>query len=379
VGQKNSCAGCHTGDFSPFVEEWAQSGHGPAGTGNPIAVNNSNTSCRSCHEGRAVLRAWGVTANYVERDDAVTVANRIPQACGVCHDPHSADNAGQLRFPIDVADVNLNLCMKCHQRRAEPDPASSSGPHSPQGPMLLGEAGYLPAGFDPDVQAIASTHGSSGNPRLCAGCHVNSYSVTDGSGQVTFQSTGHLFRPIPCLDAQGRPQADNSCAYTAPTRAWNSCTTAGCHATPSVAAAAFAVSRQRMIDITNEIWADLNGNNAIDANPTDGGLLSFTAIIPTSGAGNQYVTNDALITPAEGARFNVRMLRDDGADGSKGVHNPFFAEAVLRANISELRTAYPGLPLLSPTVQAIMEGPLGAITQRPLTRPLINPAKLRRQ
>ena len=58
--------------------------------------------------------------------------------------------------------------MKCHQRRSVPDSTAARGPHSPQGPMLLGDAGYQPAGFEPDLQAVATTHGSERNPRLCA-------------------------------------------------------------------------------------------------------------------------------------------------------------------------------------------------------------------
>jgi hypothetical protein len=61
-----------------------------------------------------------------------------------------------------------------------------------------------------------------------------------------------------------------------------------------------------------------------------------------------------------------------GVDGSSGVHNPFLAEALLRADIDELQATYPGLPPTAPAVQDIMKGPLGAITKRPLTRPLIS-------
>jgi hypothetical protein len=60
-----------------------------------------------------------------------------------------------------------------------------------------------------------------------------------------------------------------------------------------------------------------------------------------------------------------------GVDGSSGVHNPFLAEALLRANIDELQATYPGLPPPAPVIQQILRGPLGAITKRPLSRPLI--------
>jgi hypothetical protein len=241
--------------------------------------------------------------------------------------------------------------------------------------MLLGDAGYKPAGFDPDVQAVASTHGSERNPRLCAGCHVNGFSVNDPeSGDLVFQSVGHLFLPIPCLDGQGIPTNDRACAYDVSARAWGSCTTSGCHGDASAAAAAFNLSSQRMDQLTKQIWNDINENDTLEAAPTDGGYLSdFTLIPPT-----EYVTTDSRVSPAEGALFNVRMLEPGprplggGVDGSSGVHNPFLAEALLRANIDELQATYPGLPPAAPAVQDIMKGPLGAITKRPLTRPLIS-------
>jgi len=380
--QATSCAACHSGFHEPFVEEWSASGHAVSlkeedGT----FVNDASPTCGSCHEGRKVLAAWGVTANYAEKDLPGS-ENYLGITCAVCHDPHGFTRgsdgkpvAGQLRFPIDVPDVNQNLCMKCHQRRAEPDVASSRGPHSPQGPMLLGDAGYQPAGFDPDVQAVATTHGSDRNPRLCAGCHVNAYDVNDpNTGNLTFHSVGHLFLPIPCLDAQGIPTADRTCAYDTQSRTWGACTNSGCHADASAAVAAFTLSSQRLDQLTKQIWDDKNGNDSLEAAPTDGGYLSdFTKIPPA-----EYQVGDNRISPAEGALFNVRMLRPGprelggGVDGSSGVHNPFLAEALLRADIDELQATYPGLPPAAPAVQDILKGPLGAVTKRPLLRPLIS-------
>ena len=372
-----SCADCHSGIHQPFVEEWGASAHAvslrePDGT----YVNDVSPSCGSCHEGRKALTAWGVTSEYAERNLAGT-ENYLGITCAVCHDPHGSavkDDGtpldGQLRYPIDVADVNQNLCMKCHQRRSEPDDQAVRGPHSPQGPMLLGDAGYKPAGFDPDVQAVASTHGSERNPRLCAGCHVNRYTVNDPqTGNLAFQSVGHLFLPIPCLDANGIPTADGSCAYNATARTWGACTAAGCHGDASTAAAVFSLSRQRMDDLTKAIWDDINQNDTVEVAPIDGGYLSDFTLIPLT----EYNPDDGRVSPAEGARFNVRMLRiHEGADGSSGVHNPFLAEALLRANLDELQATYPGLPPPPLVVQEILKGPLGVVTKRPLTRPLIS-------
>jgi hypothetical protein len=373
-----SCADCHSGFHHPFVEEWSASAHAVSlqeedGT----FVNDASPSCGSCHEGRKALAAWGVTAEYAEKNLAGS-ENYLGITCAVCHDPHGVTRgsdgkpvAGQLRFAIDIPDVNQNLCMKCHQRRAEPDEASSRGPHSPQGPMLLGDAGYKPAGFDPDVQAVASTHGSERNPRLCAGCHVNKYTVTDPqTGNLTFQSVGHLFLPIPCLDVEGKPSPDRTCDYSTTARTWGACTNSGCHADASVAAAAFASSRQLLDQLTRQIWDDANGNDTLEAAPTDGGYLSDFAAIPST----EYTTGDNHVSPAEGALFNVRMLRPGprelggGVDGSSGVHNPFLARALLSANIEELQAAYPSLPATAPAVQESIRK-LEAINKRPLIRP----------
>jgi len=377
-----SCAACHNQNSGPGVrafEEWEKSGHARVILEEDGTSPADNPSCVSCHEGKGALAAWGVYANYAEKTQTGT-ANYLGATCAVCHDPHGTAQdvngqpiAGQLRFPLDVPDANQNLCMKCHQKRAVPESTSSRGPHSPQGPMLLGDAGYHPAGFEPDIQAVASTHGSEKNPKLCAGCHVNRLTGTDVTTGQPATSAGHMFLAIPCLDAGGLPDMNNqTCAHDEPSRSWAACTASGCHASATQAVSAFALSSQRLDQLTKQIWDDKNLDGVLDAAPVDGGYLSDFVAIPPS----EYVTTDSTTSPAEGAKFNVILLkpgsRAEGAgDGSSGVHNPFLAEALLRANIEELQATYPGLPPASPVVAAIMKGPLGAITKRPLTRPLI--------
>ena len=379
LARSASCGSCHNQNSGPHVrtyEEWSASGHAKSLEEEPGVFVADNANCASCHEGKATLAAWGVTANYVEKATTGS-ANYLGQTCAVCHDPHGTaeDPAnpgqpipGQLRFPITVADANQNLCMKCHQRRSVPDQTAVRGPHSPQGPMLLGDAGYKPAGFDPDLQAVASTHGSERNPQLCAGCHVNRLEGTDVATGRPAVSAGHLFLAIPCLDAGGLPDlADQDCAFDTGSRSWQACTAAGCHGDATSAVAAFNLSDQRLDQLTAQIWDDRNGNDAVDAAPIDGGYLSDLTNVPLT----EYSPSDGRTSPAEGARFNVRMLRSNGADGSHGVHNPFLAEALLRATIEELQNSYPGLPQTSAVVLEIMRGPLGAVTKRPLSRPLI--------
>jgi hypothetical protein len=181
--------------------------------------------------------------------------------------------------------------------------------------------------------------------------------VNDAQGNFVQQATGHLFRPIPCVDAQGIPNADKTCAYTTTTRNWGSCAKSGCHASASVAASAFNTVRARMKLLVDELWIDSNGSASMQAAPTDAGLLpTIRQTRPT-----EWSNSDNKITPAEGAEFNARLCGELGqgnTDNSKGIHNPFLCEALLIATINEVRTFY-NLPAAPAAVQAILNGPVG--------------------
>ncbi len=328
-----SCAACHTGKHTPFAEQWAASGHSQIITS---AVSNANPACKNCHDGKTVLKAWGVNTNYVEKDSAAFSAT----TCAVCHNPHGSTNDHQLRFPINNPDPDQNLCMKCHLRRGEPVPGGyGSSPHAPQGFVLLGLGGYRPAGVAIDSLITLTTHASLANPKLCAGCHVQAFDVTDpATGSFVFHSTGHLFKAIPCFDSGGLPTADTTCAFAPPARSFKSCTGSGCHATEAIAAGRLAGIRADLKVLADQIWIDNNKNGAIDAAPADAGYL---AIIKRDRPAE--LSNSTVITPALGAKFNVYTFgegRYANGDKSRGVHNPFLARALLAANITELRTAY---------------------------------------
>lgn len=345
-----NCGDCHSGTHHPFAEEWAQSGHAVV---NVSRASNTASGCASCHDGRQALVSWGQRTNYIERDQATAYQ---PTTCSVCHDPHGSGNSKQLRFPINSPDPEQNLCMKCHLRRVEPTFTQSS-PHAPQGALLLGTAGYRPAGFGYEEARIFGSHASDRNPRLCAGCHVGSFTVNDASGNFVFQATGHLFRPVPCLDSEGRPTGDKNCAYSSTARSWNTCTASGCHANAGVAASLMATVRVRLKALTDQLWIDANGNGSMQAAPTDGGMLpTVRQTRPT-----EWSTTDNKVTPAEGAEFNARLCGEYGqsnSDNSKGVHNPFLCEALLIATINEIRSVY-GLPAPPAAVQEILDGPVG--------------------
>ncbi|MEX2177211.1 MAG: cytochrome c3 family protein [Gemmatimonadaceae bacterium] len=340
-----NCGDCHSGAHQPFAEEWAASRHA-----NVSASRASNATCAGCHDGRKALLRWGVDDNYAERDSATAYQ---PTTCAVCHNPHGSSNPSQLRFSVTSPDPEENLCVRCHLRIAEPTVTTSS-PHGPQGAVLLGFAGWRPPGFVYDTATIFGSHATERNPKLCAGCHIAKFTVTDQlTGAFSFQATGHLMRPIPCLDATGKPTADKTCAYTATARSWQTCASSGCHGSATAAATVFNDSRALMKSFTDQLWTDLNASGSIQASPTDGGLLA--TLKGSSSA--EWSNTDNVITPAEGAEFNARLcgeFNQSTADNSKGAHNPFLCRALLIATINYVKSYY-GLPSISATVQASMD------------------------
>ena len=291
------CAQCHTGDHHPYAEEWVNSSHA-----NMNSYPQGRDGCNSCHTGQGALAMWGVNTSYVEEGsgDALNIT------CAVCHDPHGSDNSAQLRQPIDEPDENINLCMQCHHKRGAPDPTTFRGPHSPEGPVLLGTAGWWP----PDLQQpILSTHGSTTeNPRLCAGCHVNMYEVTDAvSGEFLFNATGHSFEATPCVDASGVPTA-GPCADSAKT--YTACTE--CHDA--------VVAENLVASAKASIVAPMAT------------LDSLLQLVDSA----EFDPGDDRYTVAEGSLFNLELAEKNGSV----IHNAFLIRALLDASIAEVRNRY---------------------------------------
>ena len=338
-----NCGDCHSGAHQPFAEEWGASRHANLNVGRA-----SDEHCASCHESRGAIEHWGFEVNFQEK--ATATDYQPPATCAVCHAPHGSSNPSQLRYPVTSVDPERNLCIKCHLNRSEPTLARIT-PHAPQGAVLLGFAGWRPPGFAYDTARIYGSHATTANPKLCAGCHVNKFTVTDQlTGDFLFNATGHLMRPIPCLDATGKPTADKTCTYTTTARNWQTCTKAGCHGDAGVAANLFTGVRNDMKFYADQLWLNSNNDGTIQATPTDGGILATLK----SSRPTEWSSTDLVITPAEGAEFNARLCGEynsPNSDNSKGVHNPFLCRALMIATINYLRTYY-GLPAPPPDVQA---------------------------
>ncbi len=316
VDGENGCGECHNGTHHPFVEEWTQSAHAT-----PVAEITSRdeaeaASCVPCHTAQGALRGWGVTSEYLEAGDALADQEGI--TCAVCHDPHgAAGHEGQLRFAVDVPSQEENLCIKCHHKRAEPETEASltRGPHSPEGPLLLGEgAGWFPPGFEPQVSEILGTHGTEANPRLCATCHVMRYEITDQeTGDFQLAVVGHTFQAIPCLDASGAPAAPGTECELEQRDFARGCTLSGCHGTADVARGLYTLAVGTIADRIAEVNALLAQVPAGELDPADG-----------------------RFTVADGANFNVQLASLPGSP----VHNPFLIEQLLISSSAALQATY---------------------------------------
>jgi predicted CXXCH cytochrome family protein len=248
--------------------------------------------------------------------------------CGVCHDPHSQKYDGQLRFPVNTNSPELHLCARCHNRRTAPDPTSSHGlePHAPETALLLGDAGWFPPGADFDPGQIIASHGTEGNEKLCASCHVNRFTVTDAqTGDFLFQATGHLFTAIPCVDESGIP-TNTDCDYNTTDRSFLACATTGCHLTPEAAGSALLLASTRIQGDVDDLMGQL-----LQVDPN------------LEAAGGEIDPTAQPFTVAEGALFNHNLATFGGKVYGSATHNPFLMEALLLASIQIVEDTY-GIP-----------------------------------
>ncbi|HUX32813.1 MAG TPA: cytochrome c3 family protein [Gemmatimonadaceae bacterium] len=307
----NGCGECHTDIHNPFVDEWMKTAD--AGHAHVEAHALGNASCTYCHVGQDALTKWGVNTNYIEAGQSAT--NPMTVTCAVCHDPHGGPNTAQLRYPINVADTAGNLCMRCHQRNGKPvAPASNYAPMAPEGPVLLGIAGWFPPSYTgPDT--IVGTHGSATNAKLCVTCHMGKLTVNDANGVLVENYQGHTFAAAPCLDAQGVPTTGN-CELSQ--RSFDACATSGCHGSPAAARSAMMAVEGRLALL-------------------DSALNSQLVQIPAT------EFKKTTMNTAIGAKFNLQLAEKAGS----AEHNPFLMETLLTTSITQVQKDYGIAPSFS--------------------------------
>ncbi len=358
IDATNGCGECHEGTHHPFVEQWQMSKHG---SGSSFSRGGSS-GCDECHSAQGALeQQFNSNADYVEKD-----GDPLPIVCAVCHDPHGGPFDSQLRAPVGE-DSPRGLCLLCHNRKTVPA-SGTRGPHAAQGPLVLGEQiAWWPDGFE-WLDGLTGSHGDTDvNSDLCATCHVVMFEVTDAAtGDFVFNSVGHTFEAISCLDAQGIPTMG---PCTDDERDFSAC--AGCHGTEANSQAIYEGFKDDLNALLDQIWVDTDGNEILDPAPTDAGVLPL--ILQVTGDDKQIDRSDTLFTAAEGILYNAqvaathdRELFLDGATivmdamgqpdtvgfsghhtAGNGVHNPPFLEALLKASIQHAIDFY-GIPAPAP-------------------------------
>ncbi len=173
------CGRCH--EEEPYHVkniQWANSAHAK---GETFARGTSST-CAPCHSG------WGLIARLDPASDLELKTGNQNISCAVCHDPHDATNAHQLRLPDEVILASGpaltfggtgQLCMACHKDRREGGGEQyASEFHSPyRGPHHSNQTDML-AGVREAVITFGrvlpnSTH-KDVVENACVGCHMGS-------------------------------------------------------------------------------------------------------------------------------------------------------------------------------------------------------------
>jgi predicted CXXCH cytochrome family protein len=326
----SGCGECHSGTHHPFVEEWAASPHGNV-TVAAARRGAAEGNCAACHTGEGGLERLGVTSDYLEQDSLAGDDIYMQITCAVCHDPHEATNPGQLRVAVEVGAPSEHLCAQCHDRQAQPDMQGNqewSQPHSAETALLAGTAGWIPGSGDLTPGSVTGPHGVSDNPRLCASCHVVSYSNDTDAG--TFYSVGHGFRAAPCVDENGLPTGETGCELSTTARSFQGCASGECHGVGDAALTALNGAIDRVYD---DLLAldDYIGRLGSEIDPDDG---RFTA---AEGA----LFNFRLATSRVGFRPNQSTEERKRALAAAVAHNPDFIEQLLVETLGALDTAYP--------------------------------------
>ena len=174
------CGSCHSG-HSPYLEEWSLSAHAQS-TAPSLSFVVKNKACVRCHVAQNFVLYMENPAAY--KDTILVTGSDIqPITCVACHDPHSAENPGQLRLSISSSKV---ICDECHYEQMDSVDVNST-PHQQSGLALSGDKNF---GYRyPGHKYINGAHTYAAVER-CINCHVYMGPNSDGS-----TSEGHTFKP----------------------------------------------------------------------------------------------------------------------------------------------------------------------------------------
>lgn len=173
------CGACHTDVHHPTYEEFQRSRHAVA-LSSLRSLPYFTDECLECHSSDYRM-AW-------EGLPTVRALAQYDIVCAYCHDPHSAENEGQLRKPVE------ETCTQCHNDQGVQPPEE---PFASQAQMLAGTGGFNADG-SPAVGPNAG-HTAAITER-CVECHLNHYVPGGTIGPDNPVQTGHTFQPDINLD-----------------------------------------------------------------------------------------------------------------------------------------------------------------------------------
>ncbi len=310
AGTASCLDACHTDNFqvqnyiADVQAEFEQSLHN---TGDTYLRRGSTNSpdCSGCHT------TEGYQYRIANNGDTIALTQSSRIGCFACHAPHSNENfnlrhVGATDLLVGGAGAydkgSSNTCAQCHQARspsptfASTDPITSKywGPHNgTQANALSGIGAYEFSGT-----TYNSNHGHNTIENGCVGCHMAEMPADALAGGHSFK-IDYIYRGAFTIN-------DNGCQQ--------------CHSTEDVTlkVETHQANFQASLD---SLIADLNTLGWLDAD--------LEHVAPSA------IPVDA---DARGAMFNFRFILKDG---SVGVHNPTYLEAVLAATRAYVTSQLP--------------------------------------
>lgn len=181
-----TCAQCHAEDpYHVFPQQWENSAHAVKNArAFTYPIGEEERACVRCHTGGGYIDwANGLPEEELRVDYQVIT-------CAVCHDPHTVENANQLRvFDVvtlpDGTEVTAAgpaaTCMSCHNTRRDPvatvEGENFNTPHySSAAEMMMAVGGYTWG------EALPSTTHNRVVEGSCIGCHMAATPGMDNMG-----------------------------------------------------------------------------------------------------------------------------------------------------------------------------------------------------
>ena len=321
------CAYCH--DEPPRHiknAQWRLSGHSDGESrAFTYPIGEGRESCQPCHSGEAFVDiAKGVEEFRMGFQ---------PVTCAVCHEPHSAENEGQLRIydavtlpdGTEVTDVGASAtCMTCHNGRvtpAEVEDDEPSWPHySTASEMIAGTGGYT---YGEEIDN--SPHQAVG--LVCVECHM---AATPGMDDAGTPDDSEDDTPLPGQNEVG----EHTFAMTSAdgVELLSSCTE--CHG--------------EIEDFNLEANGDYDGNGTVEGirDEVQGLVDLLLQAIQDDGPvwlGRHPYWEEVTTPEQKAAIYNYMFVAHEG---SQGIHNTARAVQLLQASYRDLTGAdVPGADL----------------------------------